>query len=202
MNDAHVSVYPLDASQLETNAEDPGLQNRNVELSRSVTSATRTPERRRRAWPHNCRDAAEFASHSEPPSRDGGSYRRSCLSPLWRILPRISTTWSRMAVPRICSALHPTRQPTTSTTALTVKLPGGAALLRYRTGYQYAKEPATLKDAVPTGDMAATRCERDRGEAPIPWRLQGVGAQAQHRYQRRGAQATGRTLDRISWISF
>jgi hypothetical protein len=38
LNDAHVSVYPLDASQLETNAIDPSLLARNVQLAPSVTA--------------------------------------------------------------------------------------------------------------------------------------------------------------------
>ena len=41
LNDAQVSVFPLDVSQLETMAVDPGLQNGSIELSPSVTAPPR-----------------------------------------------------------------------------------------------------------------------------------------------------------------
>jgi VWFA-related protein len=145
MNDAHVSLYPLDASQLETNAEDPGLQTRNVELSRSVTAP--------------------------PGPQSGGAAPGRITAEMQQDLHPIQAAIQEMAVATGGRAFHrsgniaanlngvvadgratyllgftPDTPADDQYHALTVKLTGRrGVVLRYRTGYQYAREPATLK---------------------------------------------------------
>jgi VWFA-related protein len=146
MNDAHVSVYPLDASQLETNAEDPGLQNRNVELSRSVT-APPGPQ-----------------SGGAPPGRLTSEMQQN-MHPIQVALQKMAESTGGRAFPRsgeIVANLNkvvadghatyllgftPDTPADDQLHALTVNLRGRpGVMLRYRTGYEYAKEPATLKE--------------------------------------------------------
>ena len=150
MNDAHVSVYPLDASQLETQAIDPNLKNRNIRL-------------------------APAAQGAPPPlggPLDGGAQEGRInaemiqdLHPIQAPIQEMAHATAGRAIPRagdMTAALNSVVQDGRATYLLsfspdlpaddqyyllTVKLPARRGVtLRYRTGYQFAREPATLKD--------------------------------------------------------
>ncbi len=145
MNDAHVSLYPLDASQLETNAIDPSLLGRNVELSRSVTA----PSGPQSGGAAPGRDAARMQQDLHPiqaaiqemaEATGGQAFRRS--GEIAKNLDKV-TADGRAAY---LLGFTPDTPADDQYHALTVKLTARhGVLLRYRTGYQYAREPATLK---------------------------------------------------------
>jgi VWFA-related protein len=146
MNDAHVSVYPLDASQLETQAIDPSLKNRNIQLAPGVLG---------------------------PPTPQGGGAQAGRITaemtqdlhPIQAAIQGMAQATGGRAIPRagdMAAALNGVVEDGRATYLLsfspdvpaddqyhqlTVKLPTRRGVtLRYRTGYQYAREPATLKD--------------------------------------------------------
>jgi VWFA-related protein len=146
LNDAHVSVYPLDASQLETNAIDPSLQNRNVELSRSVTA----PPGPQSGGAAPGRVAAQMQQDVHPiqaaiqemaEATGGHVFRRSgdIASNLTEVVADGRAAYLLGFTPDAPAddQYHP----------LTVKLAGRRGVtLRYRTGYEYSKEPTSLKE--------------------------------------------------------
>jgi VWFA-related protein len=146
MNDAHVSIYPLDASQLETQAIDPSLKNRNIELASGVLGP--------------------------PPPQGGGAAAGRItaemiqdLHPIQAPLQEMAHATGGRAIPRagdMAAALNSVVEDGRATYLLsfspdvaaddqyhllTLKLPARRGVsLRYRAGYQYATEPTTLKD--------------------------------------------------------
>jgi VWFA-related protein len=146
MNDAHVSIYPLDASQLETQAIDSSLKNRNVQLAEGVPGP--------------------------PPPQGGGAPDGRIteemvqdVHPIQAPIQEMARATGGRAIPRagdMTAALNRVVQDGRATYLLsfspnlpaddqyhllTVKLPAHRGVtLRYRTGYQYAREPLTLKD--------------------------------------------------------
>jgi VWFA-related protein len=146
MNDAHVSIYPLDASQLETQAIDSSLKNRNVQLAEGVPGP--------------------------PPPQGGGAPDGRIteemvqdVHPIQAPIQEMARATGGRAIPRagdMAAALNSVVQDGRATYLLsfspnlpaddqyhllTVKLPAHRGVtLRYRTGYQYAREPLTLKD--------------------------------------------------------
>jgi VWFA-related protein len=146
MNDAHVSVYPLDASQLETQAIDPSLENHNVQLAPGVLG---------------------------PPTAQGGGAQEGRITaemmqdlhPIQAPIQEMAHATGGRAIPRagdMAAALNGVVEDGRATYLLsfspdvpaddqyhllTVKLLARRGVtLRYRTGYQYAREPTTLKD--------------------------------------------------------
>jgi VWFA-related protein len=146
MNDAHVSIYPLDASQLETQAIDSSLKNRNIQLAPGVPG--------------------------QPPPQGGGApdgritaEMMQDVHPIQAPIQEMARATGGRAIPRagdMAAALNSVVQDGRATYLLTfspnlpaddqyhlltVKLPARRGItLRYRTGYQYAREPSTLKD--------------------------------------------------------
>src|SRR5580704_7125865 len=146
LNDAHVSVYPLDASQLETQAIDASVKNRNIELSPSVTA----PPSPQGGGQSTGRLAAEMQQDLHPiqaaiqemaAATGGRAFRRS---------GEISANLNEVVADGRAAYLlgfTPDLPADDQYHLLTVKLVGRRGVtLRYRTGYQYASEPATLKD--------------------------------------------------------
>jgi VWFA-related protein len=146
LNDAHVSIYPLDASQLETMAIDPGLKSANIELAPGV---------------------------SGPPPVQGGAEKtgrmtaemQQDLHPIQIAIQDMATATGGRAVPRAGDmaaelgrvvedgratyllSFTPGTPADNQYHMLTVKVATRRDVrLRYRTGYQYAAEPSTLKD--------------------------------------------------------
>jgi VWFA-related protein len=146
MNDAHVSLYPLDASQLETQAIDPSLKNHNIQLAPGVLGPP-TPQG---GGPQAGRITAEMEQD---------------LHPIQAAIQEMAHATGGRAIPRggdMAAALNGVVEDGRATYQLSfspnlpaddqyhqlaVKLPARRGVtLRYRTGYEYAREPATLKD--------------------------------------------------------
>ncbi|MGA2166732.1 MAG: VWA domain-containing protein [Terracidiphilus sp.] len=146
LNDAHVSVYPLDASQLETNAIDPSLLGRNVQLAPSVTA----PPPPQAGGQAPGRVAAEMQQNVHPiqaaiqemaEATGGRAFRRS--GQIAKNLDEVIAD-GRAAY---LLGFTPDTPADDQYHLLTVKLVARRGVtLRYRTGYEYAKEPATLKE--------------------------------------------------------
>ncbi|MGH9587493.1 MAG: VWA domain-containing protein, partial [Acidobacteriaceae bacterium] len=146
LNDAHASLYPLDASQLETMAVDPSLANNNVEVSPGVT--TSPPPQGGGAG--SGRAAAELqqdiraikpAIQEMAEATGGRPFRRSdaIVKDLKEVIADGSATY--------LLSFTPDQPPDGQYHKLTVKLTGRRGIkLRYRTGYLYSQEPSTLQD--------------------------------------------------------
>ncbi len=148
LNDAHVSIFPLDASQLETMAADPSLENLSVDLSPSVTAPPQ--HQGGLAGPGLGRSAAEMQQDVHPiqgpiqelaESTGGRDLRRSnnIQAALNGVVEDGRATYLLGFVPDSPAddQYH----------VLTVQLTTRRDIkLRYRTGYQYTRESTILKD--------------------------------------------------------
>jgi VWFA-related protein len=145
LNNAHVSLYPFDASQLETDATDASLQNAGVELDPSVKDnfpGYKAPPGGRsltqlRTQTHPVQAAIQQLAQST----GGQSYGRSSnvIANLGRVIEDSKAIY--------LLSFAPDTQPDDKYHQLKVTVPGRRDIkLRYRTGYLYSKEPATLKD--------------------------------------------------------
>ena len=157
MNDAHTAVYPFDVSQLEGGAITADIQHRNVELTQAAG------------------DNAATASSAGGPSQAGGGRNMQPgrvsaemsqdLHPIQGPVREVAAATGGRTIRRsgdlaaaltgIVDDVHATYQLSFSPQgpaddqyhSISVKLTGRRGLtLRYRTGYLFAKEPATLKD--------------------------------------------------------
>jgi VWFA-related protein len=146
MNDAHVAVYPLDVSQLETSAIAADTQHRNVELNPTNSMAGSLPVDYSAG-----RNKAEMLEDIHPiqwPVRQvaeatgGRAIRRSgnLAAAMAQIVEDGHATY--------LLSFSPDQAADGQYHAITVKLAGKqrGLTLRYRSGYLYAKEPATLKE--------------------------------------------------------
>jgi len=146
MNDAHASVYPLDASQLETSAEGAELQNRNVGLSASVTA----PPAPQSGGAAPGRITAEMQQNMHPIQ---AAVQKMAEATGGRVFPRsgdIAANLNKVVADGRAAYLlgfTPDTPADDQFHALTVNLPGRRGVtLHYRTGYEYAMEPSTLKE--------------------------------------------------------
>jgi VWFA-related protein len=146
LNEAHVSIYPLDASQLETMAADPGLKNPNIELAPSVTA----PMQPQGGGPGDGRITAAMHQDVHPIQ---AAFREMAEATGGRAFPRsgdIAANLEAVAADGRAAYLlgfAPDTQADDQYHSLTVKLTGRRGVtLRYRTGYEYAKEPITMQD--------------------------------------------------------
>jgi VWFA-related protein len=157
MNDAHTAVYPFDVSQLEGGAISADIQHRNVELTQAAAD-----------------NAATAASAGGPAPSGGGRNMQpgrvtaemsQDLHPIQGPIREVAAATGGRAIRRsgdLAGALsgivedgHATYQlsfspqgpPDDQYHTIVVKLTGRRGLsLRYRTGYLFRKEPATLTD--------------------------------------------------------
>jgi VWFA-related protein len=161
MNDAHVAVYPLDTSQLETSAIGADIRTRNVELTQAaadnaITAATSGGSSARSDVPTtnnrtNGRNTAEMQQDTHPIQ---GPIRMVADATGGRVIRRTGDLAS--ALNSVVDDGHATYVVGFSPQGpaddqyhtVTIKLIGKqhGVTLRYRTGYLYSKEPATLKD--------------------------------------------------------
>jgi VWFA-related protein len=146
MNDAHVAVYPLDVSQLETSAIAADTQHRNVEVTPTNPMAGTIPTDYSAG-----RNKAEMLQdiHSiQGPVRQlaeatgGRAIRRS--GDLVGVLAEIVDGGHSSYL----VSYYPQGPADGQYHTITVRIGGKHSGLdgRYRTGYLYAKEPATLKE--------------------------------------------------------
>jgi VWFA-related protein len=148
LNNAHVSIYPLDASQLETAAVDSSLSNMNVTLAPGTMSGP-APQSGADKTGRVSAEMQQNAHGIQPAIQDlaaatgGRTFRRSS---------DIAANLDQAVVDGRANYLlsfSPDSEPDNTYHQLTVKLfRERGATLRYRTGYQSTKEPVTLKDRV------------------------------------------------------
>jgi VWFA-related protein len=148
LNDAHVSLYPLDDSQLEATATDASLQNNSVELNPALSS--NSPSAAGADSDNGGRQMAEVQqdTHAIQPAiqhlaqaTGGRSFQRSgnLLGELESVIAAGDGTYML--------SFSPDTQPDGKYHQITVTAPAQSGIkLRYRTGYLYSKEPSTLKE--------------------------------------------------------
>lgn len=173
MNDAHVSVYPLDASRLEAGGIDASIATRNVALNPTATA---------NQVPGGCGPASmPNAGHTTPAELTNGGDINTCQSDLHpgrelaqmqqdlhpiqgvyreladatggRVFRRASdivSEFNSVAADGRATYLlsfSPAQAADGKYHMITIKLPGRKDVkLRYRTGYFYRAEAATIKD--------------------------------------------------------
>jgi VWFA-related protein len=165
MNNAHASVYPLDASRLEASVITANLGNRNVELTPTfqmpggLESQMEGPEMR--AGP----DANAFRQDRDMRPGRLTAQMQQDMRPIVGVFREVAEATGGKAFRRSSDVVaeldsvvaesqatyllgfSPAQAADGQYHRLTVKLVGHKdATLRYRTGYQYDKEPATLKE--------------------------------------------------------
>jgi VWFA-related protein len=150
LNDAHVSFYPLDASQLENSSTDASLQNYNVQLDPSVKDSIPIASQGDVTPNPGARASAELQQNIRPvqaavqqmaQATGGQSFGRSgnLVADLNNVIENGQATY--------LLSFAPDTQPDDQYHQLTIAVPSWRGItLRYRTGYLYGKEPSTLKD--------------------------------------------------------
>ncbi|MFZ0747429.1 MAG: VWA domain-containing protein [Terracidiphilus sp.] len=146
LNDAQVSLYPLDASQLETMAVDPGLENPSIKLAPGVT-APPPPQGGSQA---TGRAAAELQQDIHPVQVAIQEMAEATGGRIFRRSGNIAANLDSVVEDARATYLlgfTPDAPADDQYHRLTVKVTGRRGVkLRYRTGYLYSKEAATLKD--------------------------------------------------------
>jgi VWFA-related protein len=151
MNDAHVAVYPMDVSQLETSAISADIRTRNVELTQAGADMA---SQNGGSVANNLspgRNTAEMQQDMHPIQ---GPIRMVAEATGGRVIRRAGDLAA--ALTGVVEDGHSTYLVSFSPQGpaddqyhnIAVKLSGkhSGITLRYRTGYQYTKEPSTLKD--------------------------------------------------------
>jgi VWFA-related protein len=150
LNDAHVSLYPVDVSQLETSSTDASLQNANVQLDPSAKDnmpiafqgdVTSGPGSRASAELQQNIRPVDAAVQQMAQATGGRSFSRSgnLAVDLNSVIEDGKATY--------LLSFSPDTQPDDQYHRLTVTVTSRRGItLRYRTGYLYSKEPSTLKD--------------------------------------------------------
>jgi VWFA-related protein len=146
LNDAHVSLYPLDASQIETNAVDPGFINQSIDLSPG-TSAPPPPQGgaqkggRLMAELQQDTHLVQSSIQELAQATGGRVFRRG--SDLAEDLNSVVEDGNG----HYMLGFAPDTSADDRYHSLKVKVGSHRGVaLRYRTGYLYATEPATPKD--------------------------------------------------------
>ncbi len=151
MNDAHAAVYPFDVSQIESATITADLQHQNVELTPAAAEAASLgggPTASRNTTPG--RINAELSQDLHPVQ---GPVRQVAAATGGRVIRRAGDLAAQLD--DIVADGHATYMLSFSPQGpadgqyhtLSLKLNGRRGLtLRYRTGYLFEKEPATLKD--------------------------------------------------------
>ena len=151
MNDAHAAVYPFDVSQLETGGISADLQHQNVQLTPAAAETAGL-------------GGGNAMSRSTGPGRITAAMDQD-LHPIQGPVRQVAAATGGRVIRRsgdLVAALSGIVEDGRDTYMLsfapqgpadgqyhgiTVKLTGRRGLaLRYRTGYEFEKEPATLKD--------------------------------------------------------
>jgi VWFA-related protein len=151
MNDAHVAVYPMDVSQLETSAISADIRTRNVELTQAAADTASLGGGTVANNRTNGRNTAEMQQDIHPIQ---GPIRMVADATGGRIIRRAGDLAA--ALTGVVEDGHATYLVSFSPQGpaddqyhnITVKLAGkhNVQTLRYRTGYLYSKEPVSLRD--------------------------------------------------------
>ncbi|MDR3741466.1 MAG: VWA domain-containing protein [Terracidiphilus sp.] len=163
LNEAHVSIYPLDASQLETGGVGADVKSANVELSPTANSQVQRGE-----LPDSEKlealEALERSSRNTNPGRLKGQLQQDThpIASTFRELAEATGGRTLRRTGDIAAEINsimedgraayllsfvPDTAPDDSYHRLTLRLTTRRDIaLRYRTGYLYEKEPATLKE--------------------------------------------------------
>ena len=148
LNDAHVSIFPLDASQLETMAVDPSLESPSVDLSPSVTAPPQ--HQGEMAGPGLGRSATEMQQDIHPVQGPIQELAESTGGRVLRRSNKIQVALNGVVEDGRATYLLgfvPDSPADDQYHVLTMQLTTRRGIkLRYRTGYQYTREPAILKD--------------------------------------------------------
>jgi hypothetical protein len=148
LNEAHVSVYPLDASQLETHATDPSLENPGVALSPGSPSGSASLPQggaektgRLQAEVHQDVHPVQASIQQMAEATGGRVFRRGgdLSANLKSVIEDGDASYLLGFAPDIPAdnRYH----------VLTIKVPSHRGIaLRYRAGYLYTAEPATTRD--------------------------------------------------------
>jgi hypothetical protein len=164
LNNAHVSIYPLDASQLEAGGVAASLQHANVQVNPTASGldiSTSSPipgkeeadeaekKSQRDMYPGRVTALMQQDTHPiQPTFRElagatgGRAFRRS---------GDIATELSQIVADGRAAyllAFHPDSQPDDAYHTISVKSTRPGLTLRYRTGFLYTKEAATMKDRI------------------------------------------------------
>jgi len=153
MNDAHVAVYPMDVSQLETSAIGADIRTRNVELTQAAADTASLGGGNVGRNQTNGRNTAEMQQDTHPIQ---GPIRMVADATGGRIIRRAGDLAAALTGvvedghATYMVGFYPQGQADDQYHNITVKLTGKqhGLTLRYRTGYLFAKEPATLKDRI------------------------------------------------------
>jgi VWFA-related protein len=151
MNDAHVAVYPMDVSQLETSAISADIRTRNVELTQAAADTASLNGGSVAGSLAPGRNTAEMQQDMHPIQ---GPIRMVADATGGRVIRRAGDLAA--ALNGVVEDGHATYLVSFAPQGpaddqyhnITVKLTGKRkdVTLRYRTGYLYAKEPSSLKD--------------------------------------------------------
>lgn len=151
MNDAHVAVYPMDISQLETSAISADIRTRNVELTQAAADTASLGGGTVANNQSNGRNTAEMQQDIHPIQ---GPIRMVADATGGRVIRRAGDLAAALTGvvedghAAYLVSFSPRGPADDQYHNLTVKLAGkhNGITLRYRTGYLYSKEPVLLKD--------------------------------------------------------
>jgi VWFA-related protein len=165
MNNAHVSVYPLDASRLEANVINPEIGNRNVELTPTFQMPLLNEHQMEGAEMRAGLDTNEYEQNRDMRPGRLASMMQQDMRPIMGVFREVAAATGGRAFPRSNNmvgelngvvadgqatyvlSFTPSVPADGTYHLITIKLAGRKdASLRYRSGYQYDKEPVSLKD--------------------------------------------------------
>jgi VWFA-related protein len=156
MNEAHVALYPLDASHLEGSGIDADLQTRNVEVEPgavNVPTPGKQPALDNTRVSGDARGGRNTAQMQQDVHAIQGAMRELAEGTGGRAIQRAGDMMSALnSVVRDGAATYllsfsPNTAADDQYHVLTLKLTSRrGVILRYRAGYFYAKEPATLRE--------------------------------------------------------
>jgi VWFA-related protein len=151
LNDAHVSLYPLDASQLETAATDASLQNNSVQLNPAIQGLDGNADRE--AYEATVTDGRAAAQMRQDLRAVQPAIQQLAQATGGRSFPRADNIIGDLSSvvqdghASYLLSFSPDIQPDNQYHRLNVTVPSRRGIvLRYRAGYLYTKEPSTLKD--------------------------------------------------------